>query len=158
MRRKAAAEATQASTPVAPEQNVELLERALLETEKKYGKDHTLTAQRMVGLADAYRSQQKYDKAIALLKAALVIYEKNLGSENTEVSWTYQRLGIAYAGLGNYAEAESNFLRGLAIMEKAVPADHAYLRLAVDTLVQFYKDTKQDQKAAQLRLRLNGVK
>eukprot|EP00634_Sargassococcus_sp_CCMP2135_P009567 CAMPEP_0198650178 /NCGR_PEP_ID=MMETSP1467-20131203/4788_1 /TAXON_ID=1462469 /ORGANISM="unid. sp., Strain CCMP2135" /LENGTH=66 /DNA_ID=CAMNT_0044386015 /DNA_START=1 /DNA_END=198 /DNA_ORIENTATION=- len=63
-----------------------LYERSLAIKEKALHRDHPNVAMSLNNLAQLFRAQSKYDKAIPLYERSLQIYEKALGPDHKDVA------------------------------------------------------------------------
>lgn len=104
---------------------IDYLERCLAIQDKNPGGDYknTPTYSLLDNLAELYRFQANYDKALAVLQRSQTIQEGLFGKESKEVANCISKRALIYADLGDYVKAQSLFELGLQIRENHLPED-----------------------------------
>jgi tetratricopeptide (TPR) repeat protein len=95
-------------------------ERALRVREEILGNDHADVADSVNNLAELFRAQRDFERALPLYQRALVTREKVFGQRSREVALSFHDLGEFYHDQKKYAEALAHYQRALEIHESAL--------------------------------------
>ncbi len=88
--------------------------------------DHQLALRHTLNnLVEVYRSQAKYDEAVATIRQIIEIDESKLGPDHPNVAASWNNLAEVYRSQGRRAEAEQAYRRALDIFEKSLGPNHA---------------------------------
>lgn len=104
-----------------------ILERALMISQKHFGKNHFKTAITLHNLGNTYRELGHANQAKIILEQAIEIKESIYGKNHVEVARTLNRLGDVYKDLGDAKLAKNFILRALIINEQKYGKDHIYI-------------------------------
>jgi hypothetical protein len=101
----------------------------------------------MTNLGRLYVSQGKHREAEAILSRAAATSRKVQPPDFYGTGFTLQALGEALIGLRRYGEAERVLLEAHAIIVSSLGPEAEALERPVQSLVQLYELTGQEQKA-----------
>jgi tetratricopeptide (TPR) repeat protein len=90
---------------------------ASLRSSEWVGRQHSVSATSLNGLAGLYLSEGRLAEAEPLYKRSLSIREKSLGGDHPDVATSLYNLALLYWHQGRLAEAEPLYERSLAIRE-----------------------------------------
>ena len=125
-------------------------EEAVRVSEQQYGPDHPETATRITRLADLYRIDGQYPKALALLERALAVREKLLGSDDPATAEILDNLAWVYLDMTEYAKGLALSLRALAVREKMLGGNHPDTATSVFTTARLYREMGEYTKVPPL--------
>ncbi|KAH8723790.1 hypothetical protein GQ44DRAFT_684501 [Phaeosphaeriaceae sp. PMI808] len=128
----------------------QLLQRAFVGNEKKYGQEHHRTLCAGHNLGVLYRELGKYMEAEQLLKRTIVGYEEVYGQEYYRTLSAVYSLGILYRESGKYMEAEQLLERALVGYEKVYGKEHRRTLPSVQSLGILYSELGKYKEAEQL--------
>lgn len=117
----------------------ELYEKALAVQEKAMpsesgGKNHPDIARTLDEIADCYRHEERYDRAIDALSRSLAIKEKLYGEEHLEVARALGDLADCRANSHQEKEARADYEKQLTILRKVLGENHMDCAHALDRL------------------------
>ena len=131
--------------------------RALEESEKILGKEHSSTLPSINNLALALQYQGKYEEVEAIHRRALAGYEKVLGKEHPHTLTSVSNLALVLRYQGKYEEAEAMHRRVLAGYEKVLGKEHPDTLTSVSNLVLVLQyQGKYEEVEAMQRRALDG--
>jgi eukaryotic-like serine/threonine-protein kinase len=126
----------------------------------KLGADHPNTLLALNNFADAHRAAGHLIEAEGLLRESLAIREKKQPADWKTFD-TQVLLGDCLLQQMKYADAEPHMLQGYEGMTRLaakMPASPARLTAALESIVQLYEATRQEDKAALWRTKLEKHK
>ena len=96
---------------------IDYFERCLVIQDEHPNQDNKYTHSLLDALADLYRLQANYGKALAALQRSQTIKEHLFGKESTEVANCIHKMALIYEDLGDYPKAQSLFELGLQLRQ-----------------------------------------
>jgi tetratricopeptide (TPR) repeat protein len=102
---------------------IQIAERALALSEKKFGPDHPSVGTSLNYLVQLYRLQGRYGAAERLNKRPLAIHEKALGPDHPDVAAALSNLAVLYFGQSDWPRATDYFRRGTDVIAKRTRHD-----------------------------------
>jgi general secretion pathway protein A len=108
------------------------------DTEEYWPRDPKL-ANSLNNIANAYRTQGKYEEAEANYKRAATILENSVGSHHPNLATVLNNLAVLYRKQSKYQEAESLYRRALAIVEKALGPENRNVAMSLNNLALLYQ-------------------
>jgi tetratricopeptide (TPR) repeat protein/predicted Ser/Thr protein kinase len=134
-----------------------LLSRVVEARRRVLGIEHPDTLEALVALGGLRLRQRLFGEAETIFREALPAYQKSM-PDSWQISMCQSLLGASLAGQGKVAEAEPLLISGYSGMlqrKTSIDApDRAQLTQAGDRIVQFYKENRQQDKAAEWNSRL----
>ncbi|MBC8110263.1 MAG: tetratricopeptide repeat protein, partial [Verrucomicrobia bacterium] len=85
---------------------IQIFEKAKVQAEREFGKEHADYATSLNNLAGLYDNQGNYAKAEPLYLEASEVYKKALGKEHPDYATSLNNLALLYKSQGYYAKAE----------------------------------------------------
>ncbi|NOQ26975.1 MAG: tetratricopeptide repeat protein [Bacteroidales bacterium] len=117
-----------------------LLEKAIISTEKNFGKEHPTTVVRYSNLATVLQDLGDYNGAKALLERALISAEKNFGKEHPTTAVRYSNLALVLQALGDYNGAKALLEKALISTEKNFGKEHPSTAVSYSNLALVLQD------------------
>ena len=117
---------------------IDITERLLALTEKRFGPDHPNVRTPINFLALLYLYQGRTAEVEPLYQRALAITEKAVGPDHRDVGTILDKLAGLYETQGRDGEAEHLYKRALAITEKALGPEHRAIGIALNNLARLY--------------------
>jgi tetratricopeptide (TPR) repeat protein/CHAT domain-containing protein len=118
---------------------VSFFQKTLKRGEMEFGPDHTISADIMNSLGEAYYAQSRHRKAETFFNKALAIRKKNLAPTHRDIAQSLNNLGLLYADLGRYGDAEEFYKNSMTIYEKALGPDHSRVGTSLNNLAELYR-------------------
>jgi CHAT domain-containing protein len=130
---------------------IDYFERCVAIQDKNPSQDYKNTPTHFLldHLADLYRFQTYYDKALAALQRSQTIKEGLFGKESKEVANCVHKRALIYEALGDYVKAQSLFELGLQIRETH-PGEDKDLAICLRDLAHFAQRRGDATKALAL--------
>ncbi|MBC7775197.1 MAG: tetratricopeptide repeat protein [Phycisphaerae bacterium] len=119
---------------------------------EKEGYDKKQLATNLAKVAEYWRLNGDYQKALEFNLKTLAIREKSLSVDDLDLAKSYSEVGKTYDNLGNYKIALEYNIRALSIGEKALPANHPDLATLIANLAKTYYNLNAFQKALEFQL------
>jgi tetratricopeptide (TPR) repeat protein len=130
-----------------PQEQKNLLQRALVIFERYYGPDHVEVASTLNNLANAYGTLGDPKEEKRLLQRALRIKERHYGPEHMEVASTLNNLANAYSELGDPQEQKRLLQRALLIVERDYSSEYVKVASILGNLATAYSALGEFQSA-----------
>jgi hypothetical protein len=134
----------------------EFWEKAKIQAEKEFGKEHPDYATSCNNLAFLYKSQGLYAKAEPLYIEAKNIREKVLGKEHPDYATSCVSLAFLYESQGLYVKAEPLYIEAKNIFEKVLGKEHPKYAISCNSLAFLYDSQGLYAKAEPLYV--EGIK
>src|SRR5262245_29100131 len=134
-----------------------LLQRGLAIAEGRYGPDHIVVGEALVGMAYVHLVQGQSEEAERLMKRALTILQRALASSEKELSNRLSKLAYNYHADNRYAAALPIYELALAWAEKAFGPDAPELHQFLDKLADVNKQQGRYTNAERLYRRALSV-
>jgi len=115
--------------------------------------DDPQLANSLNNLANAYRTQGKFEEAESNYKRALNMLENSVGPGHVNVATVLNNLAVLYRKQGNYTEAEPLYGRALAIIEKSLGPEHRKVAMGLNNLAVLYRKQGKYREAEPLQRR-----
>ena len=122
------------------------------ETEDYWPRDPKL-ANSLNNIANAYRTQGKYEEAEVNYKHAVSILENSVGPKHPNLATVLNNLAVLYRKQGKYIEAESLYRRALIIVEKALGPGHRNVAMSLNNLAILYQKQGKFTEAESIQKR-----
>jgi len=135
-----------------------LLEKALKDVEKLWGKQHELYTGLLETLGGVRGRLGRYDEAEVLLKEAHAIEEAAYGPDHPRVAMSLFNLGVVYDWRGQYKEAIELIEKSITITENALGRDEPNLVKPLRALLDLYNRLNQPTKARECQERLSHLR
>ena len=101
-------------------------------------------------MAEAFRAEARYDRAIEYYTMSLGIRLKTLGNNHPQVATVLNNIGLAYLGAGQHFQSESMLLRALQIDKDAKGNHSPEYAIDLHNLGQLYAATGREEDAVQM--------
>lgn len=103
------------------------------------GARHADTATSLNNLAELYRVQGRYERALPLAEEALAIRRDVLGTHHADTAVSLGNLANIFEAQGNYDRALPLREEGLAIHRAVLTANHLYIATSLNNLANLYQ-------------------
>ncbi len=120
----------------APDAALKVWRRALLLSEKAYGRNSLYTGQALNNVGIVLGMKGEYDECTSLLKQALEVRSKVLGPTHPETLMSMHNLGILYQKLGRYDESSGYFNQVVEGAKVALTPKHFLLGYSLEGLAE----------------------
>src|SRR4030095_3521270 len=137
---------------------IPIAEEVLKYCEKRYGPEHSETADSLNDLAFLYSSMNDQTKALPLYQRALKIRETVLGPNHPHTAIILNNLAETYRESGDFAKAEPLYKRAIKIWEAKLGKTHANTVSVTANLALLYQDKDDIAKAEPLYTRVLEIR
>jgi len=132
-----------------PNQNRDLLEKALKIAQQAHGKDHPDISLSLNYLGGAWQELGDNNKAMQCHEQALAIRQKIYGMQHPDTAISLSNVGAALHGLGNYQKALEYFEQSLAIDKVIYGQQHARIATSLNNIGGTWEWLGDSRKALQ---------
>ena len=132
---------------------IEYGEKAVIQAEKEFGKNHPNYATSLNNLFLLYKAMGQYEKAEPLFLKALAIRKEILGENHPDYATSLNNLAALYEAMGQYEKSEPLILKASEIYKEVLGENHPYYATSLNNLAELYRAMGQYEKAEPLFLK-----
>jgi CHAT domain-containing protein len=120
--------------------------KALILSEKKFGKQDTNYAMQLLQLGEIYFKMENMDSALICFNESLKIFKSNFHTDNLLIASTLKDIGEAYYALNRFQEAEKYYLEDLSILISLHKGDNVHKANILGELGYVYYELGKNDK------------
>lgn len=124
-----------------------ILQYKLVFFQKELPAEHWIIADSINSLAEFYRTQYRFDKAVQFYQEALRISKVSLPIRHLNIAAILNNLALLYHAQHHLDEAEPLFQEALAIQQMALPAGHLTIATSLNNLAGLYESQNRLSEA-----------